>query len=100
MSHHGNELNEQMRKLVAERSKALSEKMERIFGEYPNGRLNKDDAGALAVAIGHENGAVTIQFPKPVAWIGFTPEQAVDIANTLLKHAREVGFSQTVTVNL
>jgi hypothetical protein len=89
MSHHGND-----------RSPEMSKMMQKLMGEYPNGRLNEDDAGALAVSIGHENGAVVMRYPKPVAWIGFTPEQAIDIANTLIKHAREVGCTKTVTIKL
>jgi hypothetical protein len=89
MSHHGNQV-----------PRELSEAMQKLLGEYPNGRLNKDDAGALAVAIGHESGAVTIQFPKPVAWIGFTPEQAIGIAETLISHARKAGAANPLTLKL
>ncbi len=100
MSHHGNEMNDEMRALINARSQAFNQKMKGIFGEYPNGRLNEDDAGALAVAIGQENGAVTLAFPKPIAWIGFTPEQAVDIASTLIKHARACGFKEPVKLEI
>ena len=86
MSHHGNNV-----------PCELSEAMQKLLGEYPNGRLNSEDAGALAVAIGQENGAVTLRFPKPVAWIGFTPEQAIEIAETLVKHARQAGASRPLT---
>jgi hypothetical protein len=89
MSHHGNQV-----------PRELSEAMQKLLGEYPNGRLNKDDAGALAVAIGHENGAVTLQFPKPVAWIGFTPNQAVEIAETLISHARQAGATEPLTLKI
>lgn len=89
MSHHGNNV-----------PRELIEAMRELLGEYPNGRLNKDDAGALAVAISHENGAVKLQFPKPVAWIGFTPQQAIDIAESLIKHARECGVSRPLTFKI
>ena len=39
--------------------------------------------------VGHENGKVVMQFASPTAWIGFTPEQAMDIAQTLITHARK-----------
>ena len=100
MSHHGNGMDDEMRRLIDERSNVLREKMRGVFGEYPNGRLNENDAGALAVAIGQENGAVTLAFPKPIEWIGFTPEQAIDIANTLIKHARALGFKEPVKLVL
>lgn len=91
MSHHGND---------PERDKELSAAMKKLFGEYPNGRLNPQDQGAVAVAIGHENGAVTMQFPKNLNWIGFTPEQAIDIAQTLVEHARRCGCKKPLTLQL
>lgn len=83
-----------------DQERELSAAMKKLFGEYPNGRLNKDDAGAVAVAIGHQNGAVTMQFPHNLNWIGFTPDQAVDIAQTLLTHARKCGSTKPLTIKL
>lgn len=84
MSHHG---------MDPEAQRAMSEAMQEIFGEFPDGKLNPNDEGALAVVIGHEGKSVVMRFPKPVAWIGFTPEQAIDIAQTLITHARKVGLT-------
>jgi hypothetical protein len=85
MSHHSSELSEAMRALM---------------GEYPNGRLSKDDAGAIAVSIGEESGRVVMRFPKPVAWIGFTGDEAMEIAQTLMKHARAAGLTKPVTIRI
>jgi hypothetical protein len=74
----------------------MSRAMKEIFGEYPRGRLNADDEGACAFAVGHEKGVVKILFPKPVAWIGMPPEQAIDLAQDLLKHARVVWLRRRV----
>jgi hypothetical protein len=74
--------------------------MRQIFGEHPNGKLNADDAGALALEIGVERGAVVIKFPKAVAWIGFTPDQAMDIAGALIKHARAAGATTPLTLRV
>jgi len=90
MSHHGNWDDEAKR--------AMSKVMADIFGEFPNGQLNKDDEGALACAVGHEKGVVKLLFPKSVAWIGFTPEQAIDLAQDLIKHARQCGFLDDVAI--
>ena len=87
MSHHGN--------YEDDARKGMSEMMRKAFGEFPNGKLNAQDEGALACAIGSENGTVKMMFPKPVAWIAFTPEQAVDIAKLLLEHAGYVEVTQT-----
>lgn len=82
MSHHSSEHND-----------AMNAAMRRLFGEFPDGKLNDNDAGALAVTIGDEGGRVVIRFPKPVAWIGFTGDQAMEVASTLIKHARHVGVT-------
>ena len=88
MSHHSSD---------PKQEKILSETMRKLFGEFPNGRLNAEDQGAVAVAIGHELGAVTMQFPHNLNWIGFTPEQAIDIAQTLVEHARQCGCKKPLT---
>lgn len=85
MSHHGNPDPDSQRR--------MSEMMREIFGEHPAGKLNADDAGALAMEIGEESGRVVIRFPKPVAWIGFTGDEAMEIAQVLMKHARSVGIT-------
>lgn len=92
MSHHGN--------IDDDTRKAMSEAMRQMFGEFPNGKLNAADEGALAIAVGHEKGVVKLLFPKPVAWVGFTPEQAVDLAQDLLKHARQCGFAGVYTLKI
>lgn len=91
MSHHGSNPFEPSPHLEAQR--AMSDAMRKLLGEFPDGKLNPTDEGALAVMIGHEGKTVVMRFPKPVAWIGFTPEQAIDIAQTLITHARKCGLS-------
>jgi hypothetical protein len=41
-----------------------------------------------------------MQFASPTAWIGFTPEQAMDIAQTLISHARKAGIVGVYTLQL
>lgn len=74
--------------------------MRALMGEYPNGRLNKDDAGAVAIQIGEESGRVVMRFPKPVAWIGFTGDEAMEIAQTLIKHASKAGVTVPVVLRI
>jgi len=89
MSHHSSEPN-----------RAMSEAMKQIFGEYPDGKLNAQDAGAVALTLGVEEGRVVIRFPKPVAWIGFTGDQAMEIAQLLIKHARTAGITAPVVLRI
>ena len=91
MSHHSSNLDEDAKR-------AMSAAMGQLLGEFPNGKLNKNDEGALACAVGHEKGVVKLLFPKPVSWIGFTPEQAIDLAQDLIKHARKCGFAGVYTI--
>jgi hypothetical protein len=58
--------------------------------QFPQGKLNEHDEGEIRLAIGQKNGKVVIDFGKPVAWLGFDPEQAEQIASSLLEHAREI----------
>lgn len=94
MSHHGNNPfqpeGEEPNKYAA--ADALKQFQKVLQGEFPDGRLNANDQGALACSVGHEKGKVVMMFAQPTAWIGFTPNQAMDIAQMLIKHAREAGI--------
>lgn len=97
MSHHGQD------GPTPEQSKIIDEirRAQRAMqGEFPQGRLNKDDEGGLAMGLYVEDGKVCIRFPKPVAWIGFTPEQAMQIAADLIKHARAAGSKKPLTLTV
>lgn len=59
-------------------------------GQYPQGALTKDDEGELRFAIGQKDGKVVVDFGKPVAWIGFDPDQAIQIALALVKQAGRI----------
>lgn len=89
MSHHSSEPDDAMRKAMGE-----------LFGEFPNGKLNKDDAGAIAMAVGVENHRVVLRFPKPVAWIGMTGDEAFELAQSLLHHARNAGVTAPLVITV
>jgi len=91
MSHHGDN---------PEQQKAMSKMMQKIFGEYPDGKLNKNDEGAIAMAVAHEAGRVTLTFPKPIAWIGLTADGAIELAALLIEHARQCGSKKPLVLNL
>jgi hypothetical protein len=78
----------------------LHDAMARLLGEFPNGKVNADDEGALALEIGAKDGNVFIRFPKPVAWIGFTGDQAIELAQSLIDNARKAGLSKPVSIKL
>lgn len=57
-------------------------------GEYPEGSLGPHDEGALRMGVAHDSkGTVILNFGKEVSWVGFPPEQAINLARMILKHA-------------
>lgn len=71
-----------------------------IEGEFPDGKLNESDEGATTVGICLESGIVKIVFGKPIAWVGFSPDQAIELAMRLIKHAKKAGLTKPVTIEL
>jgi anti-sigma factor ChrR (cupin superfamily) len=61
-------------------------------GEYPNGKLNEQDDGAMhySVDTDHENQCVIIEFYKPVAWMGLGKEDALMLAKALTSRANKL----------
>ena len=57
---------------------------------YPQGKLQEDDKGALRCSIGTDKGVVKIIFGVPTDWIGLPKREAIDFAQTILKHARKL----------
>lgn len=56
-------------------------------GKFPDGKLNQSDEGEIMVGITSVEDRVIVQFGKPVSWIGFTKEQAKDLAASLIKYS-------------
>lgn len=107
MSHHGSEPFDGMpedpeRKLA--RQKLMTELLSSAknfrgaVGSFPEGQLTKTDEGAIQFAIGEKDGKVVLDFGTPVVWVGMNPQQAADLASTLLKHARAVGRKNGQTI--
>ena len=59
-------------------------------GRFPEGKMNAEDMGEIAVKIGAENGKVVMDFGPSMGWIGFTREQAFEISRTLRKRAQQL----------
>lgn len=59
--------------------------------KYPRGRLCENDEGEIQIKIAGDptTRTVIIDFGKPVAFIGFTPEQAHEIAACLIENANK-----------
>ena len=59
-------------------------------GEFPEGRLNKSDEGAIKIGVGVRDGQVFIEFGSPVRWLAFGPDMAEQLAASLLLKAKMV----------
>ena len=59
-------------------------------GQFPQGKIDPHDQGEIAIAVGHRQNKVIINFGKPVAWIGFDKNQALQIAESLRTHAEQI----------
>lgn len=57
-------------------------------GDFPDGKLSKDDEGGLRLKVGVVDSRVVIDFGKPVTWIGFRPNEAYEFAKLIRKHAK------------
>lgn len=58
--------------------------------EFPRGKITASDEGETRIAIGHKGDTVVLDLGAPTAWIGFTPDQADEIAKCLTDHAAAV----------
>jgi len=86
MAHHSELNSELLNKLM---SNAVQKMELGATGQFPEGKLTPEDEGEIRIAITSINGKVVIDFGKPIAWIGFTREQAKQIAETLLEKANQ-----------
>jgi hypothetical protein len=58
--------------------------------QYPHGKLNDDDEGALQLLVYTEENNVVINFGKPVVWVAMPPANIRELAALLLKRADEL----------
>jgi len=98
VSHHSSD--EENPKESGKIMEELTRRLKESFGEFPHGRLNAQDEGAIPLGISHQNGKVVMQFARNLNWIGFTPEQAIEIAEILIQHARQCGCDKPLTVKI
>lgn len=58
---------------------------------FPEGKLTKNDEGEIRLVIAEtKEGKVIIDFGTQVTWIGFSPEQAVALADSIHSKAKAI----------
>ena len=94
--HHNEGMSENMRKLFEDEKAARERFQEQVEGRakrtWSEGRVGPADDGDLAFAIGThpEKELVVLDFGKSVEWIAMPPQQAIELAQSLIKHARSI----------
>lgn len=87
MSHHSrDEFPEDLRRKLLDTASFRG-----AIGLFPQGKLTPRDEGSLQFAVAHKDGKVVLEFGTPVAWVGMNPQQAADLAMSMLRHARAAG---------
>lgn len=84
MAHHSSEMSDAMRRQMEEFFPRLG-----ATGKFPQGHLSPEDEGELMLGIGVMDGKVILNFGKPVMWIGFDHEQAIQLAQMLYDKASD-----------
>jgi len=90
MSHHSSDRDPALEEM-AELKKVL-ETSKTEFGKtglHPAGVLSGTDEGGIQFGVSNYAGKVVLNFGTPVTWLGMDPQQATELANSLLNQARQ-----------
>jgi hypothetical protein len=61
-----------------------------MVDQFPRGKLNADDEGALPIRIGTQDKTIIIHFGKPCEWIGLDKHTALALAAKIKERAEEI----------
>lgn len=74
--------------------------MSKKFGptrDFPRGKLNESDDGGLQIGVATDDqDNVIINFGTKVQWIGMPPEDAINFAKLIMKHAGATKIEVTI----
>ncbi len=94
--HHNEGMSPEMRGLFEDQKAARDRFSDQVAGRakraFPDGRIGPTDDGELAFSIGPhpERELIVLDFGKPVEFVAMPPQQAIDLAQALIKHARAI----------
>ena len=108
--HHGKpKESELMKRLRQETTEKQNELMNRFFTQrdgkanrqWPDGRVSGDDDGDTTFIISSDpdKGLVRVEFATPTAWVAMPPQQAMQFAELLIKHARAI-TKEPISLNI
>lgn len=87
--HHESEQSDELRRHIQQAHANLAQQLG-ATGNFPGGQLTSTDEGELALGVTAYKGKVVMQFGKPIAWLGMSPEQARALALLLRQHANQI----------
>lgn len=58
--------------------------------QFPDGKLTPQDEGEIQLSMATVDDKIVLNFGKPVAWIGFTAEQAYNLGRLFIKRAKKL----------
>lgn len=96
LNHHSEGMSDELRKLFENEQASRQRFSDQVAGRakrsWSDGRIGPHDDGDLAFAIGPhpDKELVVIDFGKPVEFIACPPQQAIELAQALIKHARAI----------
>jgi len=99
LSHHEGGMSDGFRRLFADEQASRQRFSDQVAGrakrEWSDGRIGPTDDGDLAFSIGPhpDRELVMIDFGKPVTFVAMPPQQAIELAQALIKHARAISTS-------
>ena len=84
--HHGSPEESRLLKAFREQEAGTAKR------EWPEGRIEGTDDGQIVFKLSSdpETGVIKVDFGKPVTWVGMSPNDAVQVAQLLIKHARSI----------
>lgn len=101
MSNHSSQQDPEIIRLFMqqfEKAKLIQEEANQLglgpTGQFPEGKLTQADEGEIKIGVTSYQGKVIIDFGSPVTWIGFTPELADQLAQSLLEKAAKARENQ------
>jgi hypothetical protein len=59
-------------------------------GEFPQGRLNSEDEGELAVGLAIVQNRIVMHFGKPIVWVGMSADDADNLIAMLTTYSKKL----------
>lgn len=94
--HHNEGMSDDLRKLFEDEKASLQRFKDQVTGcakrTWSDGRIGATDDGDLAFMVGPhpERELVIVDFGKQVQYVAMPPQQAMELASCLIKHARAI----------